>query len=104
MKVYISLPTDNKTSEELYNMQVKAIEESRPYLEHRLKPGEDIEYLDSIYTDIVRKNIFTLLECSLAELKKADVVIMTPRCESCGNSIIVHEMAVKWGIPIHYLN
>ena len=40
---------------------------------------------------------------ALAELAKADVVVMMPNCNDSDICVLEHETAVRCGLPIYYL-
>lgn len=104
MKVYISQPMSGKTNEEIYNERMETLRELMPYLQNQLNENEDIELLDTMFAGIIRNKPLTHLACALTEMSNADIVVMMPGSEKEESCIIEHEVAVRCGLPIHYLN
>ena len=64
---------------------------------------EEIEILDTMFTNKIRNDLMAHFTFALAELAKADVVVMMSNCNDSNICVLEHETAVRCGLPIYYL-
>ncbi|MBE6061860.1 MAG: DUF4406 domain-containing protein [Clostridium sulfidigenes] len=92
-KLFISQPMRGKTDEEILHERKKAISEAREIT------GEDIEVLDTFFTDFSEDaKPLQYLARSIEFLAKADIAYFAPGWETARGCKIEHECAVEYGI------
>ena len=104
MKVFISQPMEGKSNLDIYLERVEALKSVIPILRCRLEnDDEEIEFLDTMFASKIRNDLMAHFTFALAELAKADVVVMMPNCKDSNVCVLEHETAVRCGLPIYYL-
>ena len=103
MKVFISQPMEGKNNLDIYLERVEALKSIIPILRCRLENDEEIEFLDTMFASKIRNDLMAHFTFALAELAKADVVVMMPNCKDSDICVLEHETAVRCGLPIYYL-
>ena len=104
MKVFISQPMEGKSNLDIYLERAEALKSIMPILKLRLKnDNEEIEILDTMFANKIRNDLMAHFTFALAELAKADVVVMMPNCNDSDICVLEHETAVRCGLPIYYL-
>ena len=103
MKVFISQPMEGKSNLDIYLERTEALKSVMPILKRRVQDNEEIEILDTMFATKIRNDLMAHFTFALAELAKADVVVMMPNCNDSDICVLEHETAVRCGLPIYYL-
>ena len=106
MKVFISQPMNGKTNLEIYDERCEVINElviilKRLYLNEKIHV---IHVLDTVFDFKPGTPSLIYLAESIRVLSEADIIVMMPGWEKARGCVIEHECAVRYNIPIYYLN
>lgn len=98
-RVYISLPMNGKTWEELKAEREKLKEKAK-----RLMPDENLEFIDSIVTDappenVINKSLWSLGQ-SIQIMATADVVIFADGWENHRGCRVEYDRAWNYGLDV----
>ena len=104
MKVFISQPMNGKTHQEIYDERCEVINELIIIFKKRLHPNEKIHVLDTVFDFKPDTPSLIYLAEAIRVLSEADIIVMMSGWEKARGCIIEHECAVRYNIPIYYLN
>ena len=99
MQIFVSQPMNCRSSLEIYKERYDYTQAFIDGIEYDGK----IKIIDSIY-DLGDVHPLVYLGVSLIDLSKADVVLMLPGWEKSRGCVVEHEAAVRYNIPIYYMN
>lgn len=104
MKVFISQPMRGKTDQQIYDERWEVIKEIVSVSKKELFPNETIHILNTVFDFAPGTHPLIYLAESIRVLSEADKLVMMPGWELARGCVIEHECAVRYGIPIYYLD
>lgn len=104
MKIFISQPMKGKTDQQIYDERWEVINEIVSVFQKELFPNETIHVLDTVFNFAPGTHSLIYLAESIRVLSEADKLVMMPGWELARGCVVEHECAVRYGIPIYYLN